>query len=50
MKKIALLVTFVAASVAPAFFQTFWNNKSPSGITDGIWGVSYADAVFTAVI
>jgi hypothetical protein len=42
-------VVFVAACVTPSFGQIFWSNYSPSGVTDGIWCVTYANGTFAAV-
>jgi len=37
------------ALAPPAFAQVFWSNYSPSGVTDAIWGTTYADGTFAAV-
>jgi hypothetical protein len=47
-KVITLLALFVATSVTPAFAQILWNNQSPAGITDDIWGLTYANGTFAA--
>jgi len=49
MKKlVSLLLLLVTASVTPAFAQILWNNQSPAGITDDIWGITYANGTFAA--
>ncbi len=48
-KTLALFVIFAAALVTPSSAQVFWSNYSPSGVTDGIWCVTYANGTFAAV-
>jgi hypothetical protein len=48
-KTLALLIMYVAACVTPGFAQVYWGNYSPSGVTDGIWCVTYANGTFAAV-
>jgi hypothetical protein len=48
-KNLALLIAFVGAFATPSFAQVFWSNYSPSGVTDGIWCVTYANGTFAAV-
>jgi hypothetical protein len=48
-KTLILLVIFVGTSVTPGFGQVFWSNYSPSGVTDDIWCVTYANGTFAAV-
>jgi hypothetical protein len=48
-KTLTPFILFVAACVAPSFGQVFWSNYSPSGVTDGIWCVTYANGTFAAV-
>lgn len=45
----ALLVMFTAAFIAPSFAQINWSNRSPAGITDAVWCVTYANRTFAAV-
>jgi hypothetical protein len=48
-KSIALLALVAAAFVTPSYAQIFWSNYSPSGVTDDIWSVTYANGTFAAV-
>jgi hypothetical protein len=48
-KILILLVLLFAKCVTPSFGQTFWSNYSPSGVTDDIWCVTYANGTFAAV-
>jgi len=48
-KNLLVLMMFVGACVTPGFAQIFWSNYSPSGVTDAIWGVTYANGTFAAV-
>ncbi|HEY1794210.1 MAG TPA: hypothetical protein VGG34_14940 [Opitutaceae bacterium] len=43
------IALFIAASATPSYAQVFWSNYSPSGVTDNIWCVTYADGIFAAV-
>jgi hypothetical protein len=45
----AFIAIIVAAFLTPASAQVFWSNESPAGLTDGIWGVTYANGIFAAV-
>jgi hypothetical protein len=47
-KVLALLGLLLAASVTPALAQISWNNQSPSGLTDDVWCVAYANGTFAA--
>ncbi len=39
----------LAAVFAPATFaQIYWTNQSPAGVSDDIWGVTYANGTFAA--
>lgn len=49
MKTLALLAVFVAALVTSGSAQISWSNFSPSGVTDDIWCVTYANGTFAAV-
>jgi hypothetical protein len=40
---------FAAALVTTSPAQIFWSNYSPSGVTDDIWCVTYANGTFAAV-
>jgi len=40
---------FVLAAATPSFGQIFWSSYSPSGVTDNIWCVTYANGTFAAV-
>jgi hypothetical protein len=46
---LVLVAIFAAALVAPGSGQVFWSNYSPSGVTDDIWCVTYANGTFAAV-
>jgi len=46
---LALLVMFTAAFITPSFAQINWSNRSPAGITDAVWCVTYANGTFAAV-
>lgn len=48
-KSLPLLVMLVASFTTPGFAQIYWSNQSPSGITDDVWGVTYANSTFAAV-
>jgi hypothetical protein len=48
-KTLAMIVLFVAAFLTHGAAQTFWGNYSPSGVTDDIWCVTYANGTFAAV-
>lgn len=48
-KTLAFVIMFVAACVTPSFAQLYWSNYSPSGVTDGIWCVTYGNGTFAAV-
>ena len=48
MKPFALLALTLSAFAAPAFAQIYWSNQSPSGLTDAVWCVTYADGTFAA--
>ena len=48
-KTLALFVMFAAALVTTSPAQIFWSNYSPSGVTDDIWCVTYANGTFAAV-
>jgi hypothetical protein len=45
---VTLIVLLASASLTPAFAQILWNNQSPAGITDDIWGIAYANGTFAA--
>jgi len=49
MKQLIGAVLFGLATVTPSFAQIFWTNQSPSGVTDDIWCVTYANGTFAAV-
>jgi len=49
LRKTLLPLMFVVACVTPGFGQIFWSNYSPSGVTDDIWCVTYANGTFAAV-
>ena len=42
-KQLLGAVLFGLATVTPCFAQVFWSNYSPSGVTDDIWCVTYAN-------
>ncbi len=48
-RSIAFFVIAAATWVAPGSAQVFWSNYSPSGVTDDIWCVTYANGTFAAV-
>jgi hypothetical protein len=48
-KTLLLLFVLITASAAPSYAQIFWSNFSPSGVTDDIWSVTYANGTFAAV-
>jgi hypothetical protein len=47
MKQLLGAVLFSLATVTPSFAQVFWSNYSPSGVTDDIWCITYANGTFT---
>ena len=47
-KFLAIASVALAGSLQPAFSQVFWNNQSPSGLTDDVWCVTYANGTFAA--
>ena len=47
-KALALLVIFGAACVTSTHAQVFWSNRSPTGITDDILSVVWANGTFAA--
>jgi hypothetical protein len=48
-KAFAIFGLFVATCVTHGIAQIFWSNFSPSGVTDDIWCVTYANGTFAAV-
>jgi hypothetical protein len=44
-----LVFVFAVAVVTPSFGQIFWNNQSPTGLTDDVWCATYANGTFAAV-
>ena len=48
-KALATLIMFAAPWVTSGIAQVFWSNQSPTGITDDIWCVTYANGTFAAV-
>ncbi len=44
----AALALFIAAFISPSFAQLSWSNQSPSGLSDDIWSVTYANGTFAA--
>jgi hypothetical protein len=48
-RKLSLLAVLITAIATPAFAQVFWSNYSPSGVSDDIWCVTYANGTFAAV-
>jgi hypothetical protein len=48
-RRITALCCLFTALVVPASAQVFWSNYSPSGVTDAIWCVTYANGTFAAV-
>jgi len=49
MKQLLGAVLFSLATVTPSFAQVFLSNYSPSGVTDDIWCITYANGTFAAV-
>jgi len=45
---LAVPALFIAAFIAPSFAQISWSNQSPSGLSDDIWSVTYANGTFAA--
>jgi hypothetical protein len=48
-KTLTLLVMLIAACVTPSSAQVYWSDYNPSGVTGGIWCVTYANGTFAAV-
>jgi photosystem II stability/assembly factor-like uncharacterized protein len=48
-KLLALIGLFISMFATPSHAQVFWSNYSPSGVTDDIWCVTYANGTFAAV-
>jgi len=49
VRALSLIVILAVALVTPSPAQVFWSNYSPSGVTDDIWCVTYAEGTFAAV-
>jgi hypothetical protein len=50
LKKVLLVSLMLGFSFSkPSLAQVFWGNQSPAGITDDIWGATYANGTFAAV-
>jgi hypothetical protein len=45
---LAVLLLFLSAIATPGFAQIYWSNQSPSGLSDDVWCVAYADGTFAA--
>ena len=48
IKSLTVLALLVTSFVAPSFAQIAWSNQSPSGLSDDIWSVTYANGTFAA--
>lgn len=48
-KALLVLLIFLSVCATPGVAQIFWSNQSPTGVTDDIWCVTYANGTFAAV-
>jgi hypothetical protein len=48
-KNLVLLLAILSTWITPGIAQISWSNRSPAGITDAIWCVTYANGTFAAV-
>jgi hypothetical protein len=46
--RLVALLLFLSAIATPGFAQVYWSNQSPSGLSDDVWCVTYADGTFAA--
>ena len=48
-KTLLPLAVCFAAYLTPSYAQVHWSNRSPAGVTDDIWCITYGDNTFAAV-
>jgi hypothetical protein len=46
--RLAALFLLLSAVATPGIAQVYWSNQSPSGLSDDVWCVTYADGTFAA--
>ncbi len=47
-RRLVAALLLIAAFATPSFAQIYWSNQSPAGVSDDIWGVTYANGTFAA--